>query len=1133
MITLTFNRTGLMPTSHIPPEWRQNIIIMRNPNATNPNTANIFRVTISVDIEDSSYRYRALMQRPQLVLKFSLPYFVEFPVGTSCVFQNQTFTLNSPENLKRQGKRKIEYTMTLGTKEDNLSNYKLRNSVDGRLKWSMCARPHEFIEEIIKTLNKRDGAGVWFCNKAHIIEATEKTIEFNHVYCDAALSSVAETFETEYEIIDHNNGKFEIALHKVEYFKTQPLPLSYGRGNGFVPGVGRTTESDGKPIKRLYCQGGERNIDRSKYGSQFGYSNNPGELRLPKSQSLEYEGRTYTTDSQGYYIERSDKVSQAVKEDSLDCSEIYPSYIGKVTGVTNPNPEKNFFDIVDSNIPDNLNFNNYLIAGENMTIIFQSGMLAGREFEVKYRHEDKRWELVPMEEDGITFPNETFKPTVNADNPETYAVFGIMLPNEYICDNESKTGASWDMFKEGARYLREHEDQKFTFAGELQSIYAKRNWLQIGGYLKVGAYIHFTDNEFAVDGLDIRIIGVKDYVNNPYAPTLEISNSIQSPTTVSSDLESIDNSEVYTDEAKRQIIAFTKRRFRDAKETAEMLAQAALDNFSEGIAPITVQTMSALIGDESLQFEFFRRQYAVSSGGASAVHIDYPVSNPVSYSNTTHQLTVSTGFTIGDLYLRHLTLGINKISSESPNKSEYKTWKMTPYTSPVLSGEAMASKGFFLYAKCSKENFNDGTFVLSEKSIGMDSVNGYWHFLVGILTSMQDGERSYANLYGFTEILPGRITTDIIISADGKTWFDLKNGEIHGNIRFSNDMDIDDVINAYNATIIEGGKIKTDLIDVANLIARRLEVINANGAGVKIVPNTENVGSVSIYDENGNEVSVFEGAKYSSIASLYNDTTGTVAINTHRSGSDSVTVPSGSNNKSSNNAHVMSDVWYTDVPCETFLISGNLQCLASATGYQSSSSGGSSTRPGGISIINPDEIQINSSASAMVAISILTYSDAECTKQIHNSGSIASCYTSASAGMTITDPDSTGWIPGDTDTKAVNCAGKSVKIPAGYHKILIYYNISASRSGSYAWVKWGSSAQGGMDFTSEYKCNFYVSRFFANGFCLGLRQDNYAMVWNDGENMNFAVETGGYGFKVLPTGIKYRPTKNGDWKTLT
>ena len=66
----------------------------------------------------------------------------------------------------------------------------------------------------------------------------------------------------------------------------------------------------------------------------------------------------------------------------------------------------------------------------------------------------------------------------------------------------------------------------------------------------------------------------------------------------------------------------------------------------------------------------------------------------------------------------------------------------------------------------------------------MTDVAGYYHLLVGILNSEYDGERSYVSLYGFSEILPGRITTDKIVSSDGKTYFDLLLGEIGGNIKF-------------------------------------------------------------------------------------------------------------------------------------------------------------------------------------------------------------------------------------------------------------------------------------------------------------------------------------------------------------
>lgn len=691
-----------------------------------------------IKANDSSYRYRALMSKPQLVLKFALSEYIEFPIGTWCEYQNERYTLNQSQNIKKNGTRNIEYTLTMGGDEDLLGIYKMRNTIDHRLKWSMCAKPSEFIEEIVKNLNAKMGDGVWSVGKC--IEANEKTVEFNHAYIDAALQDVAKAFETEWEIVNHT-----ISLHKVEYFKDNPLPLAYGKGNGFIPGVGRTTASNEQPIKRLYVQGGDRNIDRSKYGAS--------ELLLPKSQTLDYERRTYQSDADGLYIERIDKASDAVKEDSLDCAETYPSRIGNVTDIVAINRDKNFYDIIDNTIPESLNYNDYLIAGENMTIIFQSGMLAGKEFELKYKHAERRFEIVPQEIDGITMPNDTWKPKIG----DTYAIFGCMLPNAYICDNESKTGASWDMFKQAAKYLYEHEEQKFTFKGTLQGLYAKRNWVNISGYLKVGGYIRFTDEQFAKGGVDIRITGIKDYINTPHSPTLEISNSV-SGKSVSSQLREIDNQEVVLENTKRNLIQYTKRRFRDAKETIDMLNSSLLD-FSTSVNPVTIQTMAALVGDESLQFRFVRSKEDLSV-----------VDLPISYDTAKKQLIVSEA-----VFLQHMTLGINSISSSHAN-TEYKVWELNAFTSAVLD-EPM--KKYYLYAKVGRNAANVGIFLLSETAIDMETDADSYYFLVGILNSEVDGERSFVSLYGFTEVLPGRITTDKIVSSDGKNFLDLLNNTLH------------------------------------------------------------------------------------------------------------------------------------------------------------------------------------------------------------------------------------------------------------------------------------------------------------------------------------------------------------------
>lgn len=687
--------------------------------------------TLDVQESDDSYRYRSLMGDHNLTLKFSLPEYVEIPVGAWCEYMAIRYTLAAPANIKKNGTRDIEYTLIMESAQYQLNRYKLRNTVDKRLKFSMCATPKEYIQVIVDNLNQRDsGWAVGDC-----IVSTEKTIAFDHSFVSDALQSVADTFNSEWEIV----GK-TIHLKKVEYFKDDPLPLSYGKGNGFVPGVGRTTETGSRPVEILFVQGGSQNIDRSKYGS--------AELLLPKSQTLEYEGRTYISDADGYSIRRQDKAVLYNNEDSLDCSEIYPSRVGKVTKVEVIDEANNFYDIIDNTIPENLNYNDYLIEGENMTIIFQSGMLAGddKAFELKYNHAERRFEIVPQEIDGLAMPGGVYIP----HEGDTYAIFGCMLPDAYICDNATKTGASWDMFREAARYLYENEDTKFTFSGELQGMWAKRNWLKVGGKLVVGGYVLFTDNQFAPDGVKIRITGIKDYLTSPYAPTVELSNSV-SGKSLNSTLNELENGNVIVDENQKKIIQFTKRRFRDSLETIDMLEQALLENFTNSINPIAVQTMQMLVGDESLQFRFVNSK--TNPVG---------VAHSITYDNTTKQLTAAAGI------IQHLTIGISSLSS-SHAASEYRYWDMPEYTSGRLdNGETK----YYLYAKVSK-TAQTGSFLLSETAIKLEGVSGYYHLLVGVLNSEYDGERSFVTLYGFSEILPGRITTDRVVSGDGNSYFDM------------------------------------------------------------------------------------------------------------------------------------------------------------------------------------------------------------------------------------------------------------------------------------------------------------------------------------------------------------------------
>ena len=688
---------------------------------------------------DESYRYRSIMGEHTLTLYFSLPTYTEIPTGAWCEFQGERYTLNQPAKVVKHNTHHFEYTLTMDSEGANLKNYKFRNPNDKTLKFPFTASPRYHIQILVDCLNMIDSG--WTLGTT--IEAPEKLISYNHNNCLEALDMIAKAFETEYEII----GK-TIHLRKVEYFKNNPLPLQYGKGKGFKTGVSRTTEQS--RITRLYVQGGDRNIDRSKYGNK--------ELLLPKSQEYTYEGVTFVSDDKGLSITIKNPQNPSfggagggINEQSLDLSHIYPKRKGRVSAVFEVDKAKHFYDFTDTTIPQALNFWDMRINGEKMVIYFESGMLSGREFEVqKYDHTQKRFQLVPKEEDGTTMPNDIFKPAVG----DQYSVYNMQMPNAYICDNATQSGASWEMMKESCKYLYENRADLFTFTGDLDGIWAKKHWVNVGGRLKMGAYIHFSDTEFQRTPVAIRIVGLKEYVNNPYSPQIELSNKVQGQS-FATEIRKLQNQEVYFGELNKRTLSETKRSWRNALETIKQVEEA-FPEYTKSIIPATIQTMMALVGNKSGQFVF------VSS---KATPITVPHS--LYFDKATKQLNAGSG------WIKHYALGTTDIK---PNYSaaDYKYWYAPAFVSGRLDDKA---KTYYLYIKASKV-VETAQFVLSETKIDIEQEAGYYHFLYATVNSEYNGERGIAQLNGFTEITGGQIVTSKISSGNGEQFIQLLDKEI-------------------------------------------------------------------------------------------------------------------------------------------------------------------------------------------------------------------------------------------------------------------------------------------------------------------------------------------------------------------
>lgn len=703
---------------------------------------------------DESYRYRSIMGEHTLTLYFSLSTYTDIPTGAWCEFANERYTLNQPAKIVKHNTRNFEYTLTMDSEGENLKNYKFRNPNDKTLKFPFTASPRYHVQILVDCLNMIDSG--W--QVGNCIEASEKLVSYNHNNCLEALEMIAKAFETEYEII----GK-TIHLHKVEYFKNNPLPLQYGKGKGFKTGVSRTTEQS--RITRLYVQGGDRNIDRSKYGNK--------ELLLPKSQEYTYEGVTFVSDDKGLSITIKNAQNNGfVNEQSLDLSHIYPKRKGTVSGFFAVDIDKHFYDIFDDSIPQALDFNAMQIKGEKMLIYFESGMLSGREFEVSnYNHAEKRFQLVPKEEDGVTMPNDIFRPNIG----DEYSVYNMQMPNAYISDNAAKSGASWEMMKEACKYLYENRTDLFTFTGDLDGIWAKKNWANVGGRLKMGAYINFSDTEFQRTPVAIRIVGLKEYVNNPYSPQIELSNKVQGHS-FAAEIRKLKNQEVYFGELNKRTQSLTKRSWRDAQETIKQI-EAAFPKYTKSIVPATVQTMMALIGNKSTQFDF-----VVSK------------TNPIKAPHTLYFDKNSKQINAGSGWLKHFTLGSSDIT---PNRdaNSYKYWNIPAFVSGRLDDKA---KTYYLYIKASK-NTETGEFILSENKIDLEQEMGFYHFLYATVNSEYEGERGIAKLNGFTEITGGQIKTDKITSGNGQQYIHLFDDHIEIkarlNITAENKAEIKQLVN--------------------------------------------------------------------------------------------------------------------------------------------------------------------------------------------------------------------------------------------------------------------------------------------------------------------------------------------------
>jgi len=743
--------------------------------------------------DDSSFHIETLMSDDHIMLYFSSDTHINIPVGSYILEGGKRYTLLMPESVKLQHRTLFEYTVQFMAWQGFLKLWKFRNYTDMRTKFSLTTDARGHIDSLVSDLNRRTNASVTIGSStfdygtgiswsgSSDIDTAYKLISYDNLTCWEALQLIADTFETEFKI----NGT-SITLGKVEVNKDTPYELSYGKGNGFKSGVTRSNANNMPPIDMLLVQGGSQNIDKSTYHHNT--------LQLPYDpqrntiKQIGFDG-TYFEDETGYDAQKAciyitldgntimnvnAPLSERRIEASVDCSDIYPKRVGTVTSV--PAPQNGIYSIVDSNIPNELDYSQYILAGETMSIIFQSGQLAGREFQVEYHHNDgygtRLFKLVPIEEEGLTIPAAGgYEPAVG----NTYAVFHCSLPASYIRNDTNKSGASWDMMRQAIRSMYELQLEQYTFTGEIDPIYAynhrlpqpippRPSYRQLN--LSLGCYISFTDTSFQQQAMLMRVTSLKTNINNIYKKELTMSTAIVrrsktklTLTTTSGKIE--DNMRLF-EKANNG----NKRTFREISSDLTNINGNITDLRSSGLQNPSITRL--ITSDEAAQF------VVITSFANHAI--------------TTDTITVSNNgdtISVGKTYVQHKTLGLDSIVS-SRSDSDFKCYSIPQYTNSSLNDVE-----YYLYA------------IITDSTAGRDSGLNYFQlsttlmdfkylsvqhaFLFAKIGTKYNNTRSITRLYGYTKLNGSQMTVNKIKAVDSDVFFDLTASrlKLNNNFEFS------------------------------------------------------------------------------------------------------------------------------------------------------------------------------------------------------------------------------------------------------------------------------------------------------------------------------------------------------------
>ena len=479
------------------------------------NQQGVLKATVSPS--DSDRHVKEVMNDNVLNLSFTLYEYVGLGVNDYVDFDGERFTLL--EDYKPEQNSTVEYVYNCKFYgiESELKKAKVLKLVDNEneLSFSYDATAAEHLQLICDNINRIKGGNAWVIGE--VVSTGNVNIEYDNIFCFDALSEIAKNFDTEWWIEGST-----INLSRCEHGTA--VPLGYGKGLKKLTRVANDTVPF---FTRLYPLGSTRNIVQSDYGYK--------RLQLPGGVR---------------YVEKNTYLGIVEQSEENFFSNIYPRRTGKVSTVRSmeaTGEDGNKFTIyyfTDSSL--DFDPNDYEIEGLVKNVVFQSGELNGRDFELNFNSKTKEFEIVTQ----FPYENQQLPGGLLIPKPgDEYILYNIRMPKEYYPLAEQE-------FAEAvAKYMDKISIDTSVYKAPTDYVYLEENRIS----LQIGRRV-LLENEiyFPAGAHESRITKISRKLNNPFEADIECTYAVDYGRISQIENNIVDIQAAYKEQLNKEVLAVLK-----------------------------------------------------------------------------------------------------------------------------------------------------------------------------------------------------------------------------------------------------------------------------------------------------------------------------------------------------------------------------------------------------------------------------------------------------------------------------------------------------------------------------------------------------------------------------------------------